>query len=482
MNISPSLNHLLSEVNRLGSAVGKLEKGMSELREENRGLKLENKKLRQENLVLKQDNQALKRELEQVKTKKNSDNSHIPPSQDMTRKNKSLRQKSGKKQGGQSGHEGHTLKIVDTPDEVKDYYPDYCKGCGTDLSQTPSVLLGSRQTIEIPPIRPVIVQHNVHGKVCNCGYCTEAAFPESAAAPIGYGASVHGLASYLHTRQYLPYERMKEFFNDVLNISMSSGTLRNMIHRTAIKAMPYYNEIKKRLQNSASVGSDETSVKVNGNKDWMWTWQSNNLTFITHSDNRGFATIEEHFKDGLPNTVLQHDRYACHFKTTVAAHQICLVHLQRDLQYLNDLYKNECRWVLDFRRLIKEAVDLKKMLSIPDYYPPNQGRTEIEENLSGLLNEKIDSKFKNAVALQKSLLKHHDSILTFLYHPKVPPDNNRSEQAIRNIKVKQKISGLFRSESGAADFAILRSITDTVLKSSQNVLGALTLISKSLPE
>jgi len=246
--------------------------------------------------------------------------------------------------------------MVDRPDEIKDYRPNYCNRCGEDLSGRPAVLLGSRQSVEIPPIRPFIVQHNVYGKVCSCGHCNETDFPENVTAPINYGSGIQALASYFHTRQYLPYERMKELFKDIMGVSMSSGTLRNMIYRMATKAQPYYSEIKNRIQSSASVGSDETSVKVNGNKHWMWTWQSNGLTFITHSDNRGFATIEEHFKDGLPHSVLQHDRYACRFKTKVAAHQICLVHLLRDLQYLNDLYKNKCRWVLDFRQLIEKAI------------------------------------------------------------------------------------------------------------------------------
>lgn len=479
MNITPTLSHLLSEINKLVSTVDRLEKEVSALRKENQDLKQENQLLKLENQNLKRENQNLKRELECLKIKKNSNNSHIPPSQDIARKNKSLRQKSDKKQGGQFGHEGQTLKMVETPDEVINYQPNYCKLCGEDLSLTPAILIGSRQTVEIPPIKPLIVQHNVYRKICNCGHCAVAAFPKNITAPISYGSSVQGLVSYLHTRQYLPYERMKEFFNDVLGISVSGGSLRNLIHRTADKALPYYEEIKNRLLTSSVVGSDETSVKVNGSKHWMWTWQNSHLTFITHSGNRGFDTIKEHFKDGLPNTVLLHDRYACHFQTSAVTHQICLVHLQRDLQYLNDLYKDKCSWVLSFRELVKEAMELKKQLSIQDYYQPNLLRNEMEEKLSNLMEEEIDHNFKKAISLQKSLRKHQDYILTFLYHPKVPPDNNGSEQAIRNIKVKQKVSGLFRSLSGAEDFAVLRSITDTVLKSGQNVLAALTLISNT---
>lgn len=478
MTITPSLEHLLIEINRLVAKVDGLAKEVGHLKKENQELKQRVQFLEHKNQQLTQENQGLKRALEQSKTKKNSDNSHLPPSQDRARKNKSLRQKTNKKQGGQLGHEGQTLEMVETPDEVKRYQPDFCERCGQTLEQQPALLLGSRQTIEIPPIKPYIVQHEAYLKVCACGHCTQAVFPEAVTAPISYGASVQGLAAYFHTRQYLPYARMKELFSDVLNLPLSVGSLRNMIHRTAQKARPFYEQIKNKLLQSSFVGSDETSVKVNGATNWMWTWQNSQLTYIVHSKNRAFATIEEQFKDGFPYTVLQHDRYACHFKTPAAGHQICLVHLLRDLQYLDDLYKGDSKWTSDLRQLIYEAMELKKGLSILDYYQPHQARSSLEEKLSTLFIQEMDSKFKKAVSLQKSLRKHQESILTFLYHPGVPPDNNGSERAIRNVKVKQKVSGNFRSDSGAEDFAILRSIADTIIKSRQNILAALMLIAK----
>ena len=97
------------------------------------------------------------------------------------------------------------------------------------------------------------------------------------------------------------------------------------------------------------------------------------------------------------------------------------------------------------------------------------------DELPGLTLRENHSK---ARTMQKKLLNHQQSILYFLYHPKVPPDNNGAERAIRNIKVKQKISGQFKSEDGANSFAVLRSLIDTTIKSGQNVLNALSLIAK----
>ena len=486
MELYPSLNHLLAEVNRLSAFCNKLEQEVAglrlenkQLREENKQLREENKQLREDNLVLKAENKKLQKELEQIKVKKNSNNSHLPPSQDIARKNINLRQKSGRKQGGQPGHEGSTLKMSEHPDQIIKYQPNYCTLCGSDLSELSSVLIGSRQSVELPPVRPVIVEHKIYEKVCSCGHCTQSSFPTYLTAPISYGPSVQALGAYFHTRQYLPYDRMKELFNDVMGLSLSTGTIRNIIKQTASKALPIYKEIKQRIKQAIAVGSDETSVRVNGKRHWMWTWQSEDLTYIAHSDNRGFSTVEQHFKDGFPNSIFHHDRYASHFKTKAEGHQICLVHLKRDLKYLNEFYEEKCSWVGKLKDCINQALSLKRTIAGVDYYDFQESKNKIEENLNDVLKQKIASNYPKTITLQKSLIQCKDSILTFLYHPKVPPDNNSSERAIRNIKVKQKVSGLFRSDNGADDFAILRSITDTVLKSKQNVLEALTLICKT---
>ena len=117
------------------------------------------------------------------------------------------------------------------------------------------------------------------------------------------------------------------------------------------------------------------------------------------------------------------------------------------------------------KALVAEALDLKKQLSAPEDYQENKKRQMLLVRLHDLLHFTLNEKYKKTRNLQKSLLKHQQYILYFLYHPKVPPDNNGSERAIRNIKVKQKVSGQFKSTEGAVDFAILRSIIDTTCKS-----------------
>lgn len=121
-------------------------------------------------------------------------------------------------------------------------------------------------------------------------------------------------------------------------------------------------------------------------------------------------------------------------------------------------------------------MEVKKQMRPADYYQPYQPRSHIEGALDAMLDKEINPKHKELASFKKRIVKYRDYLLVFLYHQKVPPDNNGSERAIRNLKVKQKISGQFKAMAGAKQFAVLRSITDTAIKNGQNVLNALLLI------
>lgn len=435
----------------------------------------------QENLnaTLRERITSLEEELAIYKNKKNSNNSHTPPSKDENRpmKNQSLREKTDKNVGGQQGHEGKTLECSSIIDQVVEHIPNYCTCCGQDLADVQETLIDTRQVIDIPVIKPVWVEHRIFGKVCSCGHKIASDFPTQLTAKVQYGANVESLVGYLHARQYVPYHRMKEFFTDVMGLPVSVGGINNILKRLTQKALQHYEQIRERLNKSTFIGTDETGVKVNGQKNWMWTWQNDDLTFIVHSDNRGFKTIEDNFRYGLPKAALQHDRLACHFNCKARHHQICLAHLLRDLKYLCELYP-QCAWVTEMMILIVEALQLKKELTTCQYFGESKERNRLMIKLDEVLQLTLDQNHGKAKTLQKSLRKHQQYILYFLFDPKVPPDNNGAERAIRNVKVKQKISGQFKSDQGADGFAILRSIIDTTIKSGQNVLNALSLIAK----
>ena len=426
---------------------------------------------------LGQKNIDLCNRLSKYEHPKNSNNSSVPPSKDENRpKRKSLREKSGLKPGGQKGRKGNTLKIVETPNFTQKHIPLYCNCCGKSLENIESKFEGKRQVFDIPKIEIKVTEHQVYSKQCKCGHINQGEYPQDANAPVSYGNNIESLIGYFHTRQYIPFKRMQEIFKDVFGTSISEGGIHYILDKLVIKAQPAYQLIKQKLQSNTkyAIGSDETGVRVNGDKHWAWTWQNEEATFITITDNRGQKSISDTFKNGFKNSVLVHDCWASHFNTQAASHQICIVHLLRDMNYLNELYAH--KWSQTCKLLFQLALKHEKQMDIMDYYVHNPRRIQIEKRLDFLINHELPPNKKELVTFQKRLKKYRNFLLTFLYLPEVPPDNNASERAIRNIKVKQKVSGQFKSPTGAFGFAVLRSITDTILKNNQNVLDSLKVI------
>lgn len=421
--------------------------------------------------------------IEKQGIKKDSRNSSNPPSQDRgRRRNKSLRPKSTRKSGGQEGHKGTTLKMTETPDETKILRSNYCAKCGSDLTALAHELISKRQEVIIPPVVPQIVEYQQFGCLCGCGHHQKAAYPQGINAPIQFGGEIVALVSYFNVFQYVPYQRLKLLFEDVFNLSMSEGSIDNLLQRGARKAKPVYQAIFENIKQSKYIGSDETGAKVNGEKFWIWVWQNLKNTFLKASKSRGFETVAGVFPEGLPDAIIGSDRWAAQLKISSAAKQLCFPHLLRDLNYLIETEKTD--WAQKFKDLLKEALDLKQIslaANKPFLYGEKQV-SEVEDQLNKLLAFPIIKEHTPAtLTFQTQMLKNRNHLFTFLYHLEVPPDNNASERAIRNVKVKQKISGQFKSGQDA--FCILRSVIDTLRKRKLNVLENLKVIMNApIPE
>jgi transposase len=425
---------------------------------------------------------ALQEEIRLLRNGKNSGTSNTPPSHQIGRANtQNFRVKTNRKPGGQSGHEGNTLKIKEFPDKTIDHIPQYCNDCGFELEQTAAMLKASRQEVVIPPVQALYVEHRSYSKVCaHCGKVCIGAMPGHLKGPIQYGAGVGVLVSYLSVYQHIPYYRITVLLKDLFGLPISEGTVDNLLKRTAQKALPFYNTIRERVQQSNVVGSDETGSRFGGKKGWFHVWQTTSLTFIAASMNRGYRTIKEYFSDGFPLTVYVSDCWAAQLKVAALAHQLCIAHLLRELRNFEDALN--CQWSRAMKQLLQDAIALKKQMRPQDYLAPRDAITKLEQRLSELLQTDHRTSHKKVQAFVKRLKKNRNSIFTFLHHPKVPPDNNGSERAVRNVKVKTKISGLFRTQQGATHFAIIRSVIDTTIKNTNNVFQALTLLINLQPE
>lgn len=426
---------------------------------------------------LKKENDRLKSRIQELEHKKDSNNSSIPPSKDENRisKNKSLRVKSGKNSGGQKGHKGHTLKMVSDPELTTNHFPNNCQACGTQLCPGDSSMVEKRQVIELPPIKPIFHEHRTFATVCHCGCLNKSQFPDQIKASVQYGKSVENLVAYLNVGQYIPYNRISSMLKGMFNLPISEGSISNMIGRFASKMQPFYEQIREEVESSSIVGADETGAKMNGSKWWFWTWQNDRATYITASENRAFKTVEKHFPKGFSKATLLSDRYGAHLKTKAKSHQLCISHLMRDINYFVELTGTAV--VKKLKCLLQMALDLKKKLTPQEFHKPHPFRNYIVGNTIKLLKANHSNEHKKLQAFLKRLYKVRLYIFEFLYEPELPPDNNSSERAIRNIKVKQKVSTMFKSEKGIKHYAIIRSVFDTCIKRGMPILDAYKLYS-----
>ncbi len=425
---------------------------------------------------LKTENHKLREALH----KKNSSNSSTPPSKDENRprKSQSLRKPTGRKNGGQKGHSGETLMIKGTPDEIVRHIPKYCNKCGRELAGD-AIMVKKRQVIDIPQIVPVTTEHRAYSMTCSCGHCTADGFPAGVNAPVSYGENIETLIAYFSVRQYMPINRIQEFFAQVLSLKMSQGSICNKLKSFANKCLPVYRIIKDKVEKSNCVGADETGFVFNGKKGWMWVWQTPALTYIAASDNRGTKTITGTFANGFPVSVLVHDCWKPHFNIPAKNHQLCLAHLRRELNYFIELRKET--WSYRFEKLLRKALKLQRKIIQNPNQDDQRYVQQINKDADHLLN--IDmAKHKKVNTFKKRMTKYRDYLFLFLKDTNIPPDNNGSERAIRNVKVKQKVSGQFKTMDGANQFAIIRSVIDTCIKNNTDLFPTLSDFHNLIPE
>lgn len=383
---------------------------------------------------------------------------------EVARRAKSLREKSGKPVGGQPGHEGSTLKSVDIPNEVDEVSAHYCRECGRDLSGIKGEFDYRLQEIDLPVINPVFRERRFYRKVCSCGCCNTGYAPRKRGGnAVTYGNRTRAVATYLSVVQCMPYERLQSLFETLFNIKISQGTLFNIVVGMLEKSKPALEIIERCIKSSKVVGFDESGCYCKGNLDWSWIAQTVYLTLVFRGSGRGAKVLEERFGDSMKNMVAVTDRHSAYFAIRFLDNQICLAHLLRNLEYLNDL-DGEQSWSKELQELLRAAIHKRnenptKSIPIKSWL----------DRLDRLLMCNLDNLRKEFNELKRGILKQRDNIFRFLEDPAIPHDNNASERGIRKLK----ISGTFRSGTGADAFHAIHSITDTAWKNGQSPLDAI---------
>lgn len=461
-----------AKFDKLFNQVEKLNGIVSDLRKENLQLKEENKALRKEN-------RQLKKRLARYETPKNSGNSSMPPSSDIVkpRRTSSLRKNSGKKPGGQKGHPGKTLEMIDNPHYIEKIVPTSCKNCGSNLSEFSAQYKGRRQVIDLPEIAAKYTEYQIFDKQCSCGCCNHSEYPAHVQSPVSYGPNIQSLVAYLSARQYMPVKRMNEFLSEVLGTAISTGGIDYIINKMAGKATDKYNQIKENVLESSIIGADETGAKVNKKNYWFWAFQNELYTFIGVHPNRGYQAILDIVGNRFEKATLVTDCWASYFKTNAKGHQLCMAHILRELTWFTQHYKEQT-WSTKLADLICKAIAIWK----EGVEQVKLKAKEIKSKFKELLQCEQDPEHDKLISFHNRMIKYEDWVFQFLDNPDVPPDNNGSERAVRNIKVKQKVSCFFKSEKGAKNYAIIRTVVDTAIKQGISPVTALYNIAAGVTE
>jgi transposase len=415
----------------------------------------------------------------------NSSNSGKPPSSDGLKKPprvSSLREPSGKKTGGQKGHRGETLRRVEKPDATIDHYPAACAECGEPL--TPSTAAGhvARQVFDLPEPRPLIVtEHRAHACRCAaCGTQTRAAFPEGVSAPVQYGTRIAAFVLYLLHYQLLPEKRLGVLMADLFGVRLVTATIARISQDCAQRFQGFADAVRDQIAVAPVKHMDETGFRIGGKTQWLHIASTVWLTFYRTAAKRGSL---------LANVtgIVVHDHWKPYYTMTGVLHALCNAHHLRELKALVEIEKED--WASKMQCLLRRAchaTNLARERSVP-----------LKPALIALIARCYDTVLDEGLAFhegQPALAKtgrrgrpprrvghnllirlstRKQDVLRFLTDPRVPFTNNLAERDGRMMKLRQKISGGFRSEDGAKDFAVIRSVLSTAKKQGWNMLETL---------
>lgn len=431
----------------------------------------------------------------EARLSKNSSNSSKPPGSDgWNKKPKSLRGKSGKKQGGQQGHVGKGLSQVENPDSIVTYSPTSCLGCGSNLDQVNGTCAEKRQVFDIPQLKMDVTEHRSLEKKCPCcGEVNRGIFPDSIRGPVQYGERVQGLVTYFAHQHFIPVDRVCQIFEDVFGVNISPGTCSNIDEKLFQQLESFESGLKTYLLGAQVLHFDETGMRCEKKLRWVHVASSLVATLYTMHAKRGQEAMDEaeilpHFEGtGI------HDHWFPYFAYTQMKHGLCNAHHLRELTFIHEQEKEE--WAGRRKDLLifakNEVEKCQKQQALPQ-----EVLLRIEGEYSQLIAEGVEyhallpplpagkrgrQKQRDGKNLLDRLKEKRGCVLRFMHDFSVSFTNNQGEQDIRMVKVKQKISGSFRTLRGGQIFCRIRSYISTARKQGWNIWSALTDAIKGNP-
>lgn len=437
--------------------------------------------------------EALSRDVQVLRDQvnKNSRNSSKPPSSDGLQKPRtgSLRKQTGKKSGGQKGHLGHTLRAVEKPDHTILHPAQTCTHCANNLESVTAFEVEKRQVFDIPPLHIEVTEHQIERKTCpKCGQCTQGVFPLDVTQPVQYGNQIKALASYFNQYHFIPLDRTSELFEDVFGHRLCQATVLQANEVLAGCLEPVEEHIKQVLIDSDLLHLDESSLSVSGKKHWVHVASTETVTHYGLHPKRGQDATDAlgilpHFEGRAI-----HDHWKPYFGYQTCQHALCNAHHLRELNFIKEQYQQD--WAEDMAGLL---IDIKQAVEKANEHTDRLSARRInafEKRYDKILEQglkanpppkpeagKPKKRGRTKQSPPKNLLdrlgQYKSEVLTFMYDFRVPFDNNQAERDIRMVKVKQKVSGCFRTQEGAAIFCRIRGYISTAKKNAVRVIDAI---------
>lgn len=424
---------------------------------------------------------------------KNSKNSSKPPSSDGLRKPapKSLRKSRQNTNGGQPGHSGSTLRQSTQVDETVDHFgQSRCNACQRDIFE--QEVAETRQVFELPELAMRCVAHQQWRSTCTCGAVHLGAWPAGVTAPVQYGASVKAMAVHLNQHHLVPLARTAQLMQDLYGVSLSQASIQSFAQEAAQTLCPTVAAIGQAVQGAGVVHADETGIRVKGQLHWLHCAVTKTLTWLAPHARRGTQAFEAlGLLQGIKG-VLVHDGLVS-YKGLDCTHSLCNAHHIRELVYIHEQEGekiwdpwaqemielllqalgevDQARGPLDVARQAWFEAQWSALLERGESYNPQTPRTGTLQDAGMRRRGRI--KQSKAANLLRRLREHRQEVWRFITDVDVPFTNNLAEQALRMAKVKQKISGCFRTEHGAETFFAIRSYLATMTKQKHNLFDCL---------
>ena len=462
---------------------------VQQLMEQNAALIKQNEEL---TATVRELNQTIKELRAQLN--KNSNNSSKPPSSDglkkpAVKKDRSLREKSGKKQGAQEGHDGKYLTVLSKPDIIVNHMHADCEHCpnrATCLEQ--AGVKETRNEIDAE-VAVNVTAHNLI-VVTDCpmhGETKSGTFPSDIKAAVQYGKNLQAMVVAFNTVGAVSVNRTHEILSSVFNIPLATGTIKNMVTRCADSLGSTYEKIRLSMIALGLFHCDETGTRVDGKTWWVHDASDGLFTYLTINRKRGRIGMEESGVLPYASGIIVHDCWGSYWKYQNVTHAICCAHLLREL---NGVIENhpEQTWAPRFRKLLldmKKVKDkaLQKGQDEVSYYHLHKFdkeyddiiKTAYEENPIPETPAKKRGRRKKSKVLNLicRLDNYKASVCLFIKNLCVPFDNNQAERDLRMVKVKTKVSGCFRSEEGAQEYLTIMSYIGTAHKHGINAFKAI---------